>query len=77
MRKNIDYDREEFEKCMRGERYHAAFRGRDALIAEAMLLCQEYNRTPADDKERREELIRELFGKVKMTICSGKAVYRD
>ena len=48
MRKNIDYDREEFEKCMRGERYHAAFRGRDALIAEAMLLCQEYNRTPAD-----------------------------
>ena len=64
MRKNIDYDREEFEKCMRGERYHAAFRGRDALIAEAMLLCQEYNRTPADDKERREELIRELFGKV-------------
>ena len=40
MRKNIDYDREEFEKCMRGERYHAAFRGRDALIAEAMLfLC--------------------------------------
>lgn len=64
MRYNIDYDRTEFEKCARGELYDTAFRGRDELVTHALLLCQEYNRTPADKKKRREELIRELFGKV-------------
>ena len=60
----IDYDREEFEKCLRGELYYTGFRGRDELVVRALSLCQEYNRTPAGDKARREELIRELFGKV-------------
>ncbi len=64
MRKYIDYDKTEFEKCVRGEMYDTAFRGREELVTEALLLCQEYNRTPADDKERREALIRELFGRV-------------
>jgi len=64
MRNNIDYDKVEFEKCMRGERYNTTFRGRDELVAYALMLCQEYNQTPANKKERREELIRELFGKV-------------
>ena len=64
MRNNIDYDRAEFEKCARGERYDASFRGREELVARALMLCQEYNQTPAGDKKRREELIRELFGRV-------------
>ena len=54
----------EFEKCMRGEMYNTTFRGRDELVTAALMLCQEYNRTPANDKKRREELVRELFGKV-------------
>lgn len=64
MRNHIDYDRVEFEKCMRGEMYNTTFRGRDELVTAALMLCQEYNRTPANDKKRREELVRELFGKV-------------
>ena len=64
MRNDIDYDRAEFEKCMRGEMYNTTFCGRDELVTAALMLCQEYNRTPANDKKRREELVRELFGKV-------------
>lgn len=64
MRTNIDYDKIEFEKCARGEMYDTTFRGRDELVTQALLLCQEYNRTPANEKERREALIRELFGRV-------------
>ncbi len=64
MRKTVDYDKAEFEKCARGEMYSTAFRGRDELVTQALMLCQEYNQTPGDDKKRREELIRELFGKV-------------
>ena len=60
----IAYDREEFEKCARGEVYRADFEGREQLVTRALELCQEYNRTPARDKERREELLRRLFGKV-------------
>lgn len=64
MRKSIDYDKTEFEKCARGEMYNTTFRGRQELVDQALMLCQEYNQTPANDKKRREELIRELFGKV-------------
>ncbi len=64
MRNNIDYDKTEFEKCAHGEMYDTTFRGRDELVTKALMLCQEYNQTPANDKRRREELIRELFGKV-------------
>lgn len=64
MREGIDYDKTEFEKCMRGELYDASFRGREELVTKALLLCQEYNSTPADQKKRREEIIRKLFGKV-------------
>ena len=64
MRKAVDYDKAEFEKCARGEMYNTAFRGRDELVTQALMLCQEYNQTPGDDKKRREELLRELFGKV-------------
>lgn len=64
MRNNIDYDKVEFEKCARGERYDTTFRGRDEMVTHALMLCQEYNQTPANDKKRREKLIRELFGKV-------------
>lgn len=64
MRNNIDYDKNEFEKCARGEMYDTTFRGRDELVTQALMLCQEYNRTSANDKKRREELIRELFGRI-------------
>lgn len=64
MRKAVDYDKAEFEKCARGEMYYTGFRGRDELVTQALMLCQEYNQTPGDDKKRREELLRELFGKV-------------
>ena len=64
MRKIYNYDQAEFEKCARGEMYNATFQGRDEMVADALLLCQEYNRTPANDKIRREEIIRNLFGKV-------------
>lgn len=57
MRNHIDYDRVEFERCMRGEMYNTTFRGRDELVTAALMLCQEYNRTPANDKKRREELV--------------------
>lgn len=64
MRNGIDYDRAEFEKCTRGERYNTTFRGRDEMVTYALMMCQEYNQTPANDKKHREELIRKLFGKV-------------
>lgn len=64
MKRNIDYDEEEFARCLRGEMYNAAFRGRQELIDAALALCQEYNGTPPGDKERREALLRELFGRV-------------
>ena len=64
MRRQIEYDKEEYAKCMRGEMYDAMFAGRDEMITEALQLCQDYNCMPAADKEGREALIRKLFGKV-------------
>lgn len=64
MRDNIIYDKDEFEKCMRGEMYNTTFQGRDELVTAALMICQQYNQTPANDRIQREMLIRKLFGKV-------------
>lgn len=64
MRNGIEFDREEFEKCARGEMYNTMFKGRDEMICAALELCQKYNTTPGTHKEEREKILRELFGKV-------------
>lgn len=64
MRTNIEYDKTEMEKCLRGEMYYAMFPGREKLVAQALEMCQEYNRIPAKEKESREKLLRELFGRL-------------
>jgi len=61
---NIDYDHEEFDRCMRGERYDADFRGRNAAHQKANDICWEFNNLRPSDEAGREALIRKLFGKV-------------
>lgn len=52
------------EKCRLGLLYDTAFPGREAAHLACADLCWEYNRTRPSDMERRERLLRELFGKL-------------
>ena len=54
----------EFEKCNAGLLYSTAFEGREEMHLKGMELCYEYNHTRPSDKEKRDELLRKLFGKV-------------
>ncbi|MCF0231085.1 MAG: sugar O-acetyltransferase, partial [Enterococcus sp.] len=63
MRNVIEYDRNEFDKCLRGEMYDTTFYGRAELVDEALRLCKLYNSLPPKDHEKRLEVIQSLFGK--------------
>lgn len=54
----------ELEKCREGLLYDTTFPGREDAHLACADLCWEYNRTRPSDMERREQLIRRLFGKV-------------
>lgn len=64
MKDQTVFDQQEFDKCAHGELYNATFSGRDEMVTAALMLCQEYNQTPANDKTKRMELLHRLFGKV-------------
>ena len=53
----------ELEKCQQGLMYDTTFPGREEAHEKCADLCWEYNRTLPSNKKRREELIRQLFGK--------------
>ena len=54
----------ELEKCQAGLLYDTTFPGREESHLQCADLCYEYNHTRPSDMKRREELIRQLFGKV-------------
>ncbi len=54
----------EQEKCYAGLLYDTTFPGREEMHLKCADLCYEYNRTMPSNMARREELIRQLFGKV-------------
>ncbi|MBQ4641773.1 MAG: sugar O-acetyltransferase [Oscillospiraceae bacterium] len=54
----------EFEKCQAGLMYDTTFPGREEDHLRCADLCYDYNHTRPSDTKRREELIRQLFGKV-------------
>ena len=54
----------EREKCDAGLIYDTAFPGREEDHIRCADLCWEYNRTRPSDMARREELLRQLFGKL-------------
>ena len=54
----------EFEKCQAGLLYDTQFPGREEDKQRCIDLCFEYNHTRPSDLKRREEIIRQLFGKV-------------
>lgn len=54
----------EFEKCQAGLLYDTQFPGREEDHLKCIDLCFEYNHTRPSDMKRREEIIRQLFGKV-------------
>ena len=54
----------EFEKCQAGLLYDTTFEGREADHLRCADLCYDYNHTRPSDMKRREEIIRQLFGKV-------------
>lgn len=55
---------DEFEKCNAGLLYDTTFPGREAMHLLAADLCYEYNHVRPSDMRRRDEIIRQLFGKV-------------
>ena len=54
----------EFEKCQAGLMYDTTFEGREEDHLRCADLCYDYNHTRPSDMKRREEIIRQLFGKV-------------
>ena len=54
----------EREKCDAGFLYDTTFEGREEMHLKCADLCYAYNHTMPSDMLRREELIRQLFGKV-------------
>ena len=54
----------EREKCDAGLLYDTAFPGREEDHIRCADLCWEYNHTRPSDMARREELLRQLFGKL-------------
>lgn len=59
----------ELEKCQKGLLYDTAFPGREESHLACADLCFAYNHTLPSDMQRREELLRKLFGK------AGKSPY--
>lgn len=59
----------EWEKCLSGLLYDINFPGREDQHLQAADLCYEFNMTRPSQVEKREEIIRRLFGK------TGKGVY--
>lgn len=59
----------EFEKCQAGLLYDTTFPGREEAHLKCADLCYDYNHTRPSDMEKREELIRAIFGRV------GKSPY--
>lgn len=55
---------DEFEKCNAGLLYDTKFAGRETMHLQAADLCYAYNNTRPSDLRRRDEIIRQLFGKV-------------
>ena len=53
----------EKEKMLAGELYHAFMDGLPAELAHAKELCEEYNRTPRKERDKRRAIIKELLGK--------------
>lgn len=53
----------ELEKCQKSLMYDTIFSGREEAHERCADLCWDYNRTIPSNKARREELIRQLFGK--------------
>lgn len=68
----------EKEKCKQGKLYDA---NNDAeLIAERMAceeICHEYNLLPPSREDKREEIIRKLFGKTRNRFSIGQPFYCD
>jgi len=54
----------EREKCDAGLLYDTTFPGREELHLQCIDLCFEYNHTRPSDMQRREELLRKIFGKL-------------
>ena len=53
----------ELEKCRNGLMYDTFFPGREAAHLQCADLCWEYNRTRPSDTEKRDAILRKLFGK--------------
>lgn len=53
----------EKEKMLAGELYDSSAPELKTLLAQARRLCEEYNRTPGDDRARHDELLGRLLGK--------------
>ena len=54
----------EREKCGAGYLYDTGFPGREEDHIRCADLCWEYNHTKPSDKQRREDLLRQIFGKL-------------
>ena len=54
----------ELEKCNAGLMYDTTFPGREEMHLQCIDLCFEYNHTRPSNMQRREELLRKLFGKL-------------
>ena len=54
----------EQEKCDAGLMYDTTFPGREEMHLQCIDLCFEYNNTRPSNMQRREELLRKLFGKL-------------
>lgn len=54
----------ELEKCRQGLLYDTTFPGREEAHLACADLCWEYNQTKPSDLERRERLLRKLFGRL-------------
>lgn len=54
----------EREKCDAGLMYDTTFPGREEMHLQCIDLCFEYNNTRPSNMQRREELLRKLFGKL-------------
>ncbi len=54
----------EREKCNAGYLYDTGFPGREEDHIRCADLCWEYNHTKPSDKQRREDLLRQIFGKL-------------
>lgn len=71
------FDKEEYEKCLRGELYNTEFEGRNEVIQRAHDICHKYNTITPSDIEKRRAIIKELFYKTGEDIYVEAPVYVD